>query len=117
MLDGPLLKYYKSSESSDGRQSGQPGQLELKGSVTLPDCEVDVLPAAEAGGRQHAFQLTPASRKIFIICAPDAASRDAWIGAIRRNAAMRFDGPQEQRGGGAGRLPTPLLQAFSEACL
>ena len=31
VLDGPLLKYYKSSESSEGRQSGQPGQLELKG--------------------------------------------------------------------------------------
>ena len=59
VLDGPLLKYYKSSESSEGRQSGQPGQLELKGSVTLPDCEVDVLPAAEAGGRQHAGHAHP----------------------------------------------------------
>lgn len=90
MLDGPLLKYYKTSEQTGAGRNEPPTLVELKGCISLPGC--DVLPVgAEASSRPYAFQLTPASRKVFLICARDAASRDAWIEAIRRSATARFD--------------------------
>jgi len=104
VLDGPLLKYYKTSEQSSAGRNEPPTLVELKGCISVPGC--DVVPViSETNSRPHAFQLTPASRKVFLICAPDAASRDAWIEAIRRSSTARFD-PQRSLQPGEQEAPT-----------
>jgi len=82
VLEGPLLKYYKTQEE-DG---DSPTILELKGTITLSDCTVTPLTEQAADSRPFAFQLSPRSKKIFLICAADEASRKEWLDAIAKNA-------------------------------
>jgi len=89
VLDGHLLKYYKGS-GADGTESTAQG--ELKGVIALQGCQVGPCEPKEADGKQNCFKITPASRKIFLIKASDAATRDSWIEAVRKNAGLQSGG-------------------------
>ncbi len=88
VLEPPLLKYYKTADDDHT----QPELRQLKGCITLLNCAVCALPAADADGRPFAFQLTPMSRKVFFICAADDHERDAWIAAIQASSTLKRAG-------------------------
>uniref|UniRef100_A0A7S4ETV2 non-specific serine/threonine protein kinase n=1 Tax=Chrysotila carterae TaxID=13221 RepID=A0A7S4ETV2_CHRCT len=86
VLDGPLLKYYKSAGIGDAQA---PVLQELKGCVTLNQCEVTPLAPSEVDGRPFGFKLSPISKKIFFICAPDEEARQSWMSAVAQNSCAR----------------------------
>jgi len=91
VLDKQLLKYYKSAdEGTSAGASGepQPQLSELKGCINLLNCKVAAVNAPEET-RPNCFRITPMSNKIFLICAPDEAAREAWIEVIRENSKPR----------------------------
>jgi hypothetical protein len=89
VLDGHLLKYYKGS-GADGTSVDTTG--ELKGVIALQGCQVTTCEPKEADGKQCCFKITPASRKVYIIKAPDVDTRDSWIEAVRVNAGLQMTG-------------------------
>ena len=99
MLEDQLLKYYKVAEPKDGGEGSSdapPVLQELKGCISIQHCELRVMAADQSDGRQFCFQLTPISRKIYLIMAPDEESRDSWMSAIAANSK-----PQAAGAGGA----------------
>ena len=87
VLEDHLLKYYKAEDlKSDGSVLSNLG--ELKGVIALQGCTVEAADATVAHGKQFCFKITPMSHKIFLIEANDAATRDAWISAIRTNSQL-----------------------------
>eukprot|EP00965_Chrysotila_dentata_P101025 3337037-Pleurochrysis_carterae.AAC.1 len=62
---------------------------ELKGCVTLNQCEVTPLAPSEVDGRPFGFKLSPISKKIFFICAPDEEARQSWMSAVAQNSCAR----------------------------
>ena len=88
VLEDQLLKYYKVAEPKDdaGSSDAAPVLQELKGCISIQHCELAVAAADQADGRQFCFRLTPISRKIYLIMAPDEESRDAWMSAIAANS-------------------------------
>jgi serine/threonine protein kinase len=92
VLDHSLLKYYKGQGAS-----GEGG--ELKGVINLPGATCEACEPHD----EFRFQITPSSKKIYVIKAKDMASRDAWISAVRNNSKLALgaggsmDGlPQEE---------------------
>uniref|UniRef100_A0A7S0Q8E9 non-specific serine/threonine protein kinase n=1 Tax=Coccolithus braarudii TaxID=221442 RepID=A0A7S0Q8E9_9EUKA len=84
VLEGEKLKYYKTDDRDQG--SFPPTILEQKGTITLTNCGVANLAPSEADSRQHAFQISPLSKKIFLICAENDSSRTEWMKAIEQNS-------------------------------
>ena len=84
-MEGHLFKYYK-GQGADGSSPSQLG--ELKGVIVLHACSVEPVEPKEADGKQFCFKITPASRKVYLIKATDAASRDSWIEAVRASAQL-----------------------------
>jgi len=92
VLDKQLLKYYKSADDAATSQ-GAPNStgLELKGCINLLNSKVEVLTPSEES-RPFCFRVTPMSNKVFLISAPDEASRAAWVAVIRENSKQRSGG-------------------------
>lgn len=89
MLDKQLLKYYKSSDEASASSSGVPQLLELKGCVNILNAKVVEVEDGESESRTFCFRITPMSNKVFLISAPDADARTAWIQVIRQNSKQR----------------------------
>ena len=105
VLEDQLLKYYKVAEPKDdaGSSDAAPVLQELKGCISIQHCELAVAAADQADGRQFCFRLTPISRKIYLIMAPDEESRDAWMSAIAANSEAGGRRRGDRRHGGGGR--------------
>mmetsp|Transcript_7366 Transcript_7366/g.12380 ORF Transcript_7366/g.12380 Transcript_7366/m.12380 type:complete len:522 (+) Transcript_7366:80-1645(+) len=89
VLEGPLLKYFKTGTDGPNNSSEPPTLSEMKGCITLLNCTVKSVSDSEADGRPFAFEISPMSKKIFLICAPDEAARTAWVEAIKVAATLR----------------------------
>ena len=85
VVDGNELKYSKAQNSGPGPPVPP---LELKGTVPLGGCTVETLAPSAAHGRQHAFRITPVTNKVFIFCAADKATCDAWVATLGVVLAM-----------------------------
>ena len=87
VLDSLVLEYYETDNRDQDEPS--PTSLKLKGTIMLTDCVVASVPPNEAGSRPHAFQITPLSKKKFLICAENDAARMEWMAAIHRSVRAR----------------------------
>jgi hypothetical protein len=109
VLEEQLLKYYKAAdESTSTVDPANVGDSDMKGCISIQSCKVTALAPADAGGKSFCFQLTPISGKIFLICATDDESREAWMQAIKANAEPRQgDATPPPEGVGGDPEPQP----------